>query len=133
MLGSAVLSRLNAELRETKGWTYNIYSTLPNRRGNRPLVIATQVQADRTGDSILTVLDLMKGFPGRQPVTEAELQRVTDGNVRNLPNRYETNNQVLAALLENQLMGRDDDYQERLGGYGVRSMLMRSTLRPPCT
>jgi zinc protease len=115
VLGSGILSRLNAELRETKGWTYNIYSTLPNRRGNRPLVIATQVQADRTGDSILTVLDLMKGFPGRQPVTEAELQRVTDGNVRNLPNRYETNNQVLAALLENQLMGRDDDYQERLG------------------
>ena len=114
VLGSGILSRLAAELRETKGWTYSIASALPNRRGSRPLLIATQVQADRTADSIATVLDLMAKFPAAQPVDPQELQRVTDGNVRNLPNRYETNAQVLGALLDNQLMGRDDDYQERL-------------------
>ena len=39
---------------------------------------------------------------------------MTDGNVRNLPNRYETNGQVLGALLANQNAGRDDRYQVML-------------------
>ena len=42
--------------------------------------------------------------------TPAELARVTDGNIRGLPNRYETNAQVLQAVLVNQRLGRPDDY-----------------------
>ena len=45
---------------------------------------------------------------------DIELQRVTQGNIRGLPNRFETNDQVLGALLSNQLYGRDDRYQARL-------------------
>ena len=47
-------------------------------------------------------------------VNETELQRVTDGNIRALPNSYQTNGQVLGALLNNQQFRRPDDYQRRL-------------------
>lgn len=114
VIGSGFLSRLNNDLRETKGWTYGIGSSLPDAQGPRIMRIATQVQADRTADSIRVILDQLKAFPGSRPVDDVELQRVTDGNVRNLPNRYETNGQVLGALLANQNAGRDDRYQVML-------------------
>ncbi len=56
----------------------------------------------------------MSAFPAARPVDATELQRVTDGNVRNLPNRYETNAQVLGALLGNQLLGRELRYDQTL-------------------
>ncbi|RIV87904.1 M16 family metallopeptidase [Aurantiacibacter zhengii] len=114
VIGSGFLSRLNNDLRETKGWTYGIGSGVPSAQGPRVFRIATQVQADRTADSIRVILDQLEAFPATRPVDDVELQRVTDGNVRNLPNRYETNGQVLGALLSNQNAGRDDRYQVML-------------------
>jgi predicted Zn-dependent peptidase len=114
VIGNGFLSRLNNDLRETRGWTYGIRSSLPDAQGPRIMRIATQVQADRTADSIRVILDQLEAFPGSRPVDDVELQRVTDGNVRNLPNRYETNGQVLGALLANQNAGRDDRYQVML-------------------
>ncbi|KLE33733.1 M16 family metallopeptidase [Aurantiacibacter gangjinensis] len=114
VIGSGFLSRLNQDLRETRGWTYGIGSSIPMRNGPRNIVVQTQVQADRTADSIRVVLDQMEAFPATDPVDDVELQRVTDGNIRNLPNRYETNGQVLGALLGNQNAGRDIRYQMQL-------------------
>jgi zinc protease len=51
---------------------------------------------------------------GTKGVNETELQRVTDGNIRGLPNSYQTNSQVLGALLGNEQFGRPDDYQRQL-------------------
>ncbi len=114
VMGNGFLSRLNMDLRETRGWTYGVRSSLPARVGPQALVVSTAVQADRTADSIRVILDQMEAFPASRPVDPIELQRVTDGNIRGLPNRFETNAQVLGALLENRLLGRPDDYQERL-------------------
>lgn len=116
VLGNGFLSRLMGDLRETRGWTYGISSSLPGRVGPQAFVIGTGVQADRTADSIRVILDQMAAFPGELPVTEVELQRVTEGNIRGLPNRFETNGQLLAALLGNELFGRPGDYQEQLPG-----------------
>lgn len=114
VLGSGFLSRLMQDLRETRGWTYGISSSLPSAEGQRVMRVQTQVQADRTADSIQVILDQMRALPATQGVDAVEFQRVTDGNVRNLPNRFETNGQVLGALLSNQLLGRDIRYQVQL-------------------
>ncbi len=114
VIGNGFLSRLNADLRETRGWTYSVASMIPERVGRQSLLVATQVQADRTGESIQVILDQMAAFPSTRPVDEVELQRVTEGNIRGLPNRYETNGHILGALLLNEQMGRQEDYQESL-------------------
>jgi predicted Zn-dependent peptidase len=87
---------------------------LPIVAGPRELVVYTQVQSDRTADSIRLILDDMAAFATDKGVDETELQRVTDGNIRGLPNSYETNGQVLSALLDNKLLGRPDTYQASL-------------------
>ena len=72
------------------------------------------MQTDRTGDAIKAIIADMKALPATKPVEPEELQRVTQGNIRGLPNRYETNAQVLGALVLNDRLGRADDYDATL-------------------
>jgi zinc protease len=116
VIGNDFLSRLNSDLREEKGWTYGISSALLQVRGPRGFQVFTPVQTDRTADSIKLIIADMKAFPAQKGVDAVELQRVTEGNIRNLPNRFETNGQVLSALLDNERLGRPDNYQAMLPG-----------------
>src|SRR5690606_37451867 len=113
--GNGFLSRLNQNIREDKGWSYGVRSSIAGVTGNEPFTVSAPVQSDRTADSIRLILADMEAFAsGASGVDETELQRVTDGNIRGLPNSYQTNGQVLSALLNNQQFGRPDDYQKRL-------------------
>lgn len=114
VLGGGFLSRLNQDLRETKGWTYGIGSLIPVAKGQRMLQIGTQVQADRTADSIRAILAQVAAFPQERPVDPAEYQRATEGNILGLPNELETNGRVLGALLTSRRLGRNLDYQAQL-------------------
>jgi predicted Zn-dependent peptidase len=114
VLGNGFLSRLNMDLREEKSWSYGVVSIVSSTVGPRTLSLVAPVQADRTGDSIKVLIDQMRALPGKRPVEDVEFNRVTDGNVRGLPNRFETNAQVLRALVANQRLGRPDDYQASL-------------------
>ncbi|MFM5922885.1 MAG: M16 family metallopeptidase, partial [Novosphingobium sp.] len=114
VLGNNFLSRLNRDLREEKGWSYGVRSAVRSPQGPRSLVITAPVQSDKTGASILAIRKDMAEFPGKKGVDAVEYNRATDGNIRGLPNRYETNAQVLGALVSNQQLGRADDYQATL-------------------
>ena len=114
VVGGGFLSRLNLNLREEKGWSYGVGSQIAGRVGPEALMVYTQVQSDKTADSIRLILDEMAAFPGTEPVDDEEFQRVTDGNIRGMPNRYKTNGQVLGALVSNDRFGRPDDYQAKL-------------------
>lgn len=114
VIGDGFLSRLNLDLREDKGWSYGVGSQIMRDQGPEALLVYTQVQSDKTADSIKLILDNMAAFPGSRPVDDTEFQRVTDGNIRGMPNRYQTNGQVLGALVSNTELGRPDDYQVKL-------------------
>jgi len=114
VIGDGFLSRLNMNLREEKGWSYGAGSRINRVIGPETLMVYSQVQSDRTADSIRLMLDEMAAFPAARPVDDAEYLRVTDGNIRGMPNRYQTNGQVLGALVANERLGRPGDYQTRL-------------------
>ena len=115
VLGNGFLSRLNMDLREDKGWSYGVRSAVPRPLGERSFTITAPVQSDRTGDSLKLLIAQMKALAtGKKPVNAEELQRVTDGNIRGLPNRYETMAQILAAIILNDRLGRPDDYVAKL-------------------
>lgn len=116
VLGNGFLSRLNSDLREDKGWSYGVSSAVRQPVGPRSLVVLAPVQADRTGDSIALLLADMKAFPATKGVDPIELQRVTEGNIRALPNRFETNGQVLGAIVTNDRLGRPANYYATLPG-----------------
>jgi predicted Zn-dependent peptidase len=114
VIGGGFLSRLNSDLREEKAWSYGVSSAVRAPVGPRSLVVLAPVQADRTGDSIRAMIADMKAFPTAKGVQPVELQRVTEGNIRALPNRFETNAQVLGAIVANDRLGRPDNYYATL-------------------
>lgn len=114
VVGNGFLSRLNADIREDKGWSYGVRSGVPLSTGPRMMQVMAPVQADRTGDSIRAIIADMSALPKTQPVSPVEYQRVTEGAIRALPNRFETNGAVLSAIVTNDRIGRPEDYYVRL-------------------
>ncbi|HEX2624509.1 MAG TPA: pitrilysin family protein, partial [Sphingomicrobium sp.] len=53
VLGGNFLSRINMDLRETKGWSYGVNGRIALTHNAAPYLISAPVQANRTGDSIL--------------------------------------------------------------------------------
>jgi len=131
VLGGNFLSRLNMDLRERRGWSYGVGGG-PNLREHQvPYVIQAPVQADRTGDSIAAALEDVAGFLGANGVTPEEMQRVINGNTRQLPGQYETSPAVLNALRTNALYHRPDDYQVKLADRyrGMTAQVLDTTAR----
>lgn len=115
VLGNGFLSRLNLLIREDKGWSYGVRSGITSAIGPRSVFVSAPVQSDRTADSLELILQQMNAFAGgKAGVNAGELNRVTDGNIRGLPNRFETNGQVLGALLDMQARGLPDAYYTNL-------------------
>ena len=112
VLGGDFLSRINMDLRETKGWSYGSRSSLGLREDLVPYVINAPVQADRTGDSIRALMDQIRSFTTAKGVSATELQRVINGNTRQLAGQFESSNAVLGALRSNALYRRPDNYWE---------------------
>jgi predicted Zn-dependent peptidase len=114
VLGGDFLSRINMDLRETKGWSYGSNSQLALREHLVPYVINAPVQADRTGDAIRVLMDQIGGFTTKRGVEATELQRVINGNTRQLAGQFETSAAVLGALRSNALYRRPDNYWETI-------------------
>ena len=78
------------------------------------------MQADRTGDSIVELRKDLASYTDGQGVTEAELTRLINGNVRELPGRFETSQDVLGGIVDIVTYDRPDDYYEKLANrYGT--------------
>ena len=116
VLGTDFLSRINADLRETKGWSYGVRGSITTQQGPLPYTINAPVQADRTGDSVQALLEQYNRFLGGEGVTAQERERTIMGDTRSLAGSFETSGAVLGAIRTNDLLGRADGYQEALAG-----------------
>ncbi len=114
ILGGSFTSRLNSDLRETKGWSYGVRSQAPLVAGQMAFRIAAPVQTDRTAESIVALKQNIRAFTGPQPPTPTELLRALNANTLSLPGSFESASAVLTAMEGNALYGRPDDYFERL-------------------
>ena len=114
VLGTDFLSRINADLRETKGWSYGVRGVVNTMQGRVPYIVNAPVQANRTGESIAALIAQYERFLGPDGVTPVELERTINGDTRGLAGSYETSGQILGALRSNDLYQRPDDYQETL-------------------
>jgi len=103
------------DLREAKGWSYGAYGGLQMRDAAVPYLIQAPVQADRTGESLAAVRQMLGDISGAKGVTDAELAQAVSNNVDGLPGQFETGGAVLAALLNLDQFKRPDNYYELLG------------------
>lgn len=103
-------SRLGANLREEKGWTYGVASQLNPLAIKGPLFITTSIQnphgADALGE-ILKELDSLKS----KAVSDEELARAKSGLLHSYASRFSTLSQVANSVAEQFAYGLADDYE----------------------
>lgn len=95
--GDSLSSRLNANLRETRGYTYGAYSGPDALRGVGLLTISMAVQGDNTADAVretLTEADTLT----RAGVSPEELERSKQYLAGLAGTRFDTNNATLGTL-----------------------------------
>lgn len=119
IFGGNFLSRINTNLRETKGWSYGVSSGVVDREDRVPFRIIAPVQTDQTGPAIAELRKELTSFLGAKGVTADEIKWSTSGSARELPGMFETSRSVLdgvSSIIENK---RPDNYYETLAGrYG---------------
>ena len=114
VVGGNFLSRINMDLRETKGWSYGVRGSATVNERVIPYIVSAPVQADRTGDSIKALAANYRDFLTVKGTTEEELARTIANNIQQLPGRFETSSAVLQGMITNDLLGRPDNYYETL-------------------
>ncbi len=114
ILGGNFTSRLNADLREDKGWAYGVSSSANLVREQMPFLLSAPVQTDKTGPSIAAMIADMREFRTTKPPTAEELMRTVNNSVRSLPGAFESGAEVLGSIERNFIFGRPDTYQTSL-------------------
>ena len=111
--GGTFTSRINANLREDKGWSYGVRSGASMTLGPRVWQISAQVQTDKTGESIAELLSELHALRKDRPFSAEELEDVRNERVRKLPAITATATGILGYLTSIALYGQPDDFIEQ--------------------
>ena len=114
VLGGTFLSRLNMDLRETKGWSYGVNGRINRLAGTVPYIVSAPVQANQTGPSIAALMSNMNEFLRTKGITQEERERTINNRALGLAGNFETSGAVLGGLQAIELFGFPDDYYETL-------------------
>lgn len=112
ILGGSFLSRINMDLRETKGWSYGTRNSVLRGVDRVPYIMRAPVQTNQTGPAVAAMMEQVKSFLGDNGVTPEELERTVNGNVRQLPGQFERSTRVLGQIQSDVMFGRPSNYAE---------------------
>jgi zinc protease len=98
ILAGAFTSRLNLRLREHKGWTYGVRSSLMDARMQGFWIIRTALETDCVAAAMAEIAGEIDNLAGLRPATPGEFSRAVDYLVARMPSSYETCAQIADAL-----------------------------------
>jgi len=108
ILGGSFTSRLNNNLRETKGYTYGARSGFEMRRAAGPFIASAEIVAAKTDSALLEFLKELNAI--RQSVPADELSKAKRYLQLQLPSDFETTQQIAGALVPVAMYGLPLDY-----------------------
>ena len=108
ILGGSFTSRLNQNLRETRGYTYGASSRFDMRRAAGPFTAAAEIVAAKTDSALIEFMKELNGI--RQIVPPDELSRAKRYMQLQLPGNFETTQQIANALIPVALYDLPLDY-----------------------
>lgn len=90
ILGGGSTGRLYTNLRQDKGYTYGAYSFLSVRKGQGAFSCYSQVQGDKTIESLIEFMKEIRGIRGEIPITEKELTDSRNNYANGYPRGFQT-------------------------------------------
>lgn len=110
ILGGEFVSRLNLNLRESKGYTYGVRTGFSLRRGIGPFVMQTSVGTDVTGPAIEEALSEIRAIADTRPATADEVAQAFAALSKGYPRGFETAGQVARSVAQLALHSLPDTY-----------------------
>jgi predicted Zn-dependent peptidase len=105
MLGGMFQSRLNADIREQKGYSYGVGSVFRYGKGPGPFEAGGDIVTAKTDSALIEFMKQLKGIRGDRPVTDEELKTAEDNLVQSLPENFASvravNGSISGLYLEN--------------------------------
>jgi predicted Zn-dependent peptidase len=87
LFGEQFQSRLNANIREAKGWSYGVGSGFSFGRGPGQIRAGGDIQTNKTDSALVEFVREIKGIRGERPVTGEELSTAKAALIASLPDQ----------------------------------------------
>jgi zinc protease len=113
ILGGMFQSRLNANIREEKGYSYGVASGFGFGKGPRPFRTGGDIVGDKTDAALVEFVKELRGILGARPVTPEELRTAKESLIQRLPAAFASVGAVNGALTGLWVEGLPDDYYQQ--------------------
>jgi zinc protease len=110
--GGSFTSRLWQEVREKRGLTYSVYSSLSTPQASPLLFGGTSTKNDRAAESLAVIAAEAEKLAAEGP-TEDELEKAKKFLIGSYALRFDTSTKIAGHLLQLQQEGFDVDYLDR--------------------
>lgn len=112
ILGGQFQSRLNANLREQKGYSYGVSSSFAYGKGPGAFRAGGSIVSAKTDLALIEFMRELKGIVGDRPVTDEEIKTAKDSLIQGLPQRFASVSAVSNAVTALVVQGLPDDYYQ---------------------
>ncbi|MGH9374043.1 MAG: M16 family metallopeptidase [Vicinamibacterales bacterium] len=113
MLGGMFQSRLNANIREEKGYSYGVFSGFAYGQGPGAFRTGGDIVTEKSDLALVEFLKELRGIHGARPVTDDELSVAKDALIQRLPGSFASVNSINSALTMLWRERLPDDYYQQ--------------------
>ena len=112
ILGGQFQSRLNANLREQKGYSYGVNSSFGYGKGPGAFRAGGSIFTAKTDAALTEFMKELKGIAGERPITDEELKTAKESLIQGLPQRFASVSAISQAITTLTVQGLPDDYYQ---------------------
>ena len=112
ILGGHFQSRLNANIREEKGYSYGVNSGFSFGKGPGPFTAGGDVVCDKTDAALVEFMKELRGIHGGRAITDEEMTTARDSLIQGLPDRFSTLGGIGQSILSLYLNDLPMDYYQ---------------------
>ena len=112
ILGGQFQSRLNANIREQKGYSYGVNSFFSYGRGPGAFRAGGSIFIAKTDAALIEFMNELKGIVGEKPITDEEIKTAKESLIQGLPQRFASVSAISGAITALALQGLPDDYYQ---------------------
>src|SRR5689334_480562 len=113
ILGGQFQSRLNANIREQKGYSYGVNSNFGYGKGPGAFRAGGSIFSAKTDAALIEFMKELKGIVGEKPITDEELKGAKESLIQGLPQRFASVTAISNAITSLTVQGLPDDYYQQ--------------------
>jgi predicted Zn-dependent peptidase len=113
LLGGMFQSRLNANIREEKGYSYGVGSSFAFGKGPGPFRTGGDIVTEKSDAALVEFMKELRGILGERPVTDEELAVAKDALIQRLPSTFASVSSINSAITMLWTQGLPDDYYQQ--------------------